>query len=149
MQSPGLRQLRLFQLNSPKILNHCLCHPSGQSVFQYWEIRKKYRQFPGIQPRQYCSQPDPSAPTPPINVGAKYFSPVSQTITTAHPVRNPTRQPQHHQPTCGRKIFRPYRKPSPPHTLYATRPVSPNIICKRAGEKYFAPTTFYRYAFPQ
>ena len=30
------------------------------------------------------------------------------TSNTAYPVRNPTRQPQHHLPTCGRKIFRPY-----------------------------------------
>ena len=96
-----------------------------------------------------CIQPNQSAPTPRINVGAKYFSPESQTSNHTYPVRNPTRLPQHHQPTCGRKIFRPYRKPSPPHTLYATRPVIPNIICQRAGENYFAPTTFYRYAFPQ
>ena len=30
------------------------------------------------------------------------------TSNTAYPVRNPTRQPQHHLPTCGRKLFRPY-----------------------------------------
>ena len=105
-----------------------------------------------------CSKPGWSAP-PTTNVGAKHFSPVSQTITTAYlyatrpvspnttnqcmgetffaritnhhhriPVRNPTRQPQHHQPTCGRKIFPPnlnqqlripVRNPTrqPPHHL--------------------------------
>ena len=50
----------------------------------------------------------PSAPTPPSNVGAKYFSPESQPSNPSFPVLNPTLLPQHHQPTCGRKIFRPY-----------------------------------------
>ncbi len=55
-----------------------------------------------------CSQPDPSAPTPPTNVRAKNISPRIATSNSAYPVRNPTRQPPHHLPTCGRKVFRPY-----------------------------------------
>ena len=94
-----------------------------------------------------CIQPNQSAPTPTTNVWAKYFSPVSQTITTAYPVRNPTRQPPHHLPTCGRKIFRPYNilpiclipvktqpsRPTPPATVGArcagvTRPRPPQRL---------------------
>ena len=152
------------RLVSPNTTKQC----RGEIFFA--RIANHYHRIP-------CSQPDPSAPTPPTNVGAKYFSPESQTINTSHPGHNPTSQPQHHQSMEGRNIIRPNRnqqhripcsqhdpsaptsptnvgakhfspvsQPATPHTLYATGPVTSNIICQRAGEKYFAPTTYYRSA---
>ena len=70
----------------------------------YW--RNIFRPNRNQQHRIPCSQPDPSARTPPTNVGAKYFSPVSQ--------------------------------PATPHTLFATRPVSPNTTNQCRGEILFA-----------
>jgi len=84
------------RLVSPNTTNQC----RGEIFFA--RIANHYHRIP-------CSQPDPSAPTPPTNVGAKYFSPESQTINTSHPVHNPTSQPQRHQSMEGRNIFRPNR----------------------------------------
>ena len=48
-------------------------------------------------------QPDPSAPTPPINVGAKYFSPESQPVTP-HTLFT-TRPVSPHNNQCRGEIF--------------------------------------------
>jgi len=44
---------------------------------------------------------------------------------TACPVRNATRHPQHHLPTCGRKIFRPYNTLPIRLTSVRTQPLCP------------------------
>ena len=102
----------------------------GQNLFRPY--RNQQRRTPG-------SQPDPSAPTttnvgakyfsaesqPATPHTLFTIRPVSPNTTNQctgeiffarianhhHriPVRNPTRQPQHHLPTCGRNIFRPNR----------------------------------------
>ena len=127
-------------------------------------------------PPHTCSQPDPSSPTSSTNVGAKHFSPESQpatphTLFATRPVsHNTTNQcrgeiffariatsntaylfatrPAAPTPpiNVGAKYFSPESQPATPHTRFATGPVTSNIICQRAGEKYFAPTTYYRSA---
>ena len=54
------------------------------------------------------------------------------------PYLQPDRQPQHHQSMYGRNIFRPYRKPSPPHTCSQPEPSAPKPPIN-VGAKYFSP----------
>ena len=56
--------------------------------------------------------------------GEIFFARIA-TSNTAYPVRNPTRQPQHHLQTCGRKIFRPDNILPIRITTVTTRPKCP------------------------
>ena len=69
---------------------------------------------------------------------AKIFFARIATSNTAYPVHNPTRKLQHHQSMYGRNIFRPYRKPSPPHTCSQPVPSAPTPSAN-VRAKHFSP----------